>query len=950
MKSSSPQLFFLIIILNFLSFQGYSGSVTGHIDPHEKTFIANPRQLPDKEYQQELMRHNFWQRFGTKHSTWRVMFNENSGMVHRAFGKPIVTGGADARAVADHFIQSEINDFNVPVSQLQFRSSVSNAKYHYVNFLQYYQGLEVLFTNVQVRMTHDYRVNQFALDCYPDINMTVVPALSESAATSFATAGIPGIQQVMVAPDMKILPVPGNRNYKFHLVYEITVATKSELGIPARYYTLVDASNGEVLYRANQIHHVCSHGNNPPVANASANTDVNVKGTLHLTHPYDPATVEPMKNQKIVQNGITYFTDNTGYAGLPASSPSTATFFLEGRWVRVRTNSITPTWFVNLNPGLNDVNIDTSGNNIKERTTYNAINTIHDYMKSKYPSFTGLDFPLQANIDVAGTCNAFYDGSSVNFFNTGGGCNATSLVVDVCYHEYGHGINDRFYQAIGFQFTNGAMNEGYADLWALGITGSPVLGIGFFENNANGYVRRYDINKKVYPQNLIGQVHNDGEIIAGSFWDTGVLLGNLQQMMDLFTETLYAGIAGPNGSEGTLYPDILLETLAQDDNDGDLSNGSPNFCLINAAFEMHGITIGLGSQFCTPVANFTVNPSAVCAGSPVTFSDQSFFPDGWSWSFPGGSPSTSFDQNPQVSYNAHGVYDVTLTVSNSTGTNSLTKSGVITIYPANGQYALPYSESFEITAFPGNEWGIDNGGGNTWSQNTLAAKTGSNSIFIDNFNGNTLGSSDVFLTPTYDLSWSTGHSMTFELAFAATQSNSDDRLRVYATTNCGQLWNLRYVRTGTQLQTAGVVTGPFTPSAGDWVTQTVNLSSISYNNKPSVGFKFEYIHDQGNNIFIDDINITGTTGVQDYAFHSQWNVYPNPVSSSATVGFILEKSHEIFIDVIDVVGREVGRIEPVMLPSGEYQFDLPLDISNGLYSVRVFVDGVPSVKRVIVEK
>jgi PKD repeat protein len=950
MKRTFPVLSLLTFWFTLLTISVNGGSVTGIADPHEKTFITNPRQLPDKEYQSALMQQNFWQRFSSEHSTWRVMFNENSAMVHRAFGRPIAVGGADARLVADNFIQSEISDFNIPVSQLQFRSSVSNSKYHYVNFLQYYQGLEVLFTNVQIRMTHDYRVNQFALDCYPSISVQVAPAFSSSSAANYATAGLAGIQNVTVTPALKILPVPGNRDYKFHLVYEVTVATKNDLGIPARYYTLVDAANGEVLYRANQIHHVCSHGNNPTPSNASANTDVNVKGTLHLTHPYDPATVEPMKNLKIVQNGITYFTDNTGYVGLPASAPSNATFFMEGRWVRVRTNSVTPTWVVSLNPGVNDVNIDSSSNNIKERTTYNAINTIHGYMKSKYPSFTGLDFPLQANIDVAGTCNAFYDGSSVNFFNTGGGCNATSLVVDVCYHEYGHGINDRFYQAIGFQFSNGAMNEGYADLWALGITGSPVLGIGFFDNNPNGYVRRYDINKKVYPQNLIGQVHNDGEIIAGSFWDTGVLLGNLQQMMDLFKETLYAGIAGPNGSEGTLYPDILLETLAQDDNDGDLSNGSPNFCIINAAFEMHGVTIGLGSQFCTPVANFSFQPSAVCAGSSVTFSDQSFFPDGWNWSFPGGTPATSFDQNPQVTYNAPGVYDVTLTVSNGAGTNSITKTGVVTIYPANGQYALPYSESFESISFPGNEWAIDNGGGSTWTQNTLAAKTGSNSIFIDNFSGNTLGSSDVFLTPTYDLSWSTGNSMTFELAFAATQANSDDRLRVYATTNCGQLWNLRYVKTGAQLQTAGVVSGPFTPSAGDWVTQTVNLNSISYNNKPSVGFKFEYIHDLGNNIFIDDINITGTTGLSDLPSLANWNVYPNPVSETATVGFILSETHEVFIDVIDVMGREVKRIEPSRLPAGEYQFDLPLSISNGLYSVRVFVDGIPSVKKVVVEK
>jgi hypothetical protein len=263
---------------------------------------------------------------------------------------------------------------------------------------------------------------------------------------------------------------------------------------------------------------------------------------------------------------------------------------------------------------------------------------------------------------------------------------------------------------------------------------------------------------------------------------------------------------------------------------------------------------------------------------------------------------------------------------------------------------LPYSESFENNVFPGNEWSVENGGGQTWAQNSVAAKTGSNSVFIDNFTGNTVGTTDVFLTPTYDLSWSTANNMTFELAFAATQIDSDDRLRVYATTNCGQLWNLRYVKTGAQLRTAGVVTGSYIPAPGDWITQTVNLNSVSYNNKPSVGFKFEYIHDLGNNIFIDDINITGTTGSDEFSDLFGWSVYPNPVQSLATVGFALSATHDVLIDVVDVLGREVNRIDQVKLGAGEYQFDLPMDISNGLYTVRIFIDGIPSVKKILVEK
>ena len=118
-----------------------------------------------------------------------------------------------------------------------------------------------------------------------------------------------------------------------------------------------------------------------------------------------------------------------------------------------------------------------------------------------------------------------------------------------------------------------------------------ILGIGFFDNDPNGFVRRYDIDKKVYPQDLIGEVHADGEIIAGAFWDMHLNLGNLQQMMDIFKETFYAGITGLDGDEGVIYHDILVETLTVDDNDGDITNGTPNYCAITSGFAIHGITL-----------------------------------------------------------------------------------------------------------------------------------------------------------------------------------------------------------------------------------------------------------------------------------------------------------------------------------------------------------------------
>lgn len=79
-------------------------------------------------------------------------------------------------------------------------------------------------------------------------------------------------------------------------------------------------------------------------------------------------------------------------------------------------------------------------------------------------------------------------------------------------------------------------------------------------------------------------------------------------------------------------------------------------------------------------AEFTASATTVIEGGSVIFTDQSLNnPTSWSWTFQGGTPSSSSAQNPSVSYGKAGVYDVTLLISNANGTNQITKSGYISV-------------------------------------------------------------------------------------------------------------------------------------------------------------------------------------------------------------------------------------------------------------------------------
>jgi len=79
-----------------------------------------------------------------------------------------------------------------------------------------------------------------------------------------------------------------------------------------------------------------------------------------------------------------------------------------------------------------------------------------------------------------------------------------------------------------------------------------------------------------------------------------------------------------------------------------------------------------------PVAAFSASPTSGNAPLNVIFTDSSTgSPTSWKWNF--GDGATSTEQNPAHTYSTQGNYTVALTVSNSAGNNTVTKTGYITV-------------------------------------------------------------------------------------------------------------------------------------------------------------------------------------------------------------------------------------------------------------------------------
>ncbi|MDQ6473036.1 family 10 glycosylhydrolase [Flavobacterium sp. LHD-80] len=96
-----------------------------------------------------------------------------------------------------------------------------------------------------------------------------------------------------------------------------------------------------------------------------------------------------------------------------------------------------------------------------------------------------------------------------------------------------------------------------------------------------------------------------------------------------------------------------------------------------------------------PVADFTPASATLCAGQTVTYTNASTNATSYSWSFPGGTPSTSTAANPVVTYNTAGTYNVALTATNGAGSNTKNLTNVITVNPSGtvtAGFTAPYSE------------------------------------------------------------------------------------------------------------------------------------------------------------------------------------------------------------------------------------------------------------------
>ncbi len=314
--------------------------------------------------------------------------------------------------------------------------------------------------------------------------------------------------------------------------------------------------------------------------------------------------------------------------------------------------------------------------------------------------------------------------------------------------------------------------------------------------------------------------------------------------------------------------------------------------------------------------------------------------------------------NEQVSIDQTGIYELEMwsSIAEELYPFDDTMSTELTIYAGVGE-PLDLVEDFEGLGFPSNFWTIENiDSQDTWS---LIFTTGSDGLFTYaaslryRFFDGDRGTEDALSTIPIDMSEATDSLyLFFDMAYSD-NSADEDGLRIEVSTNCGESFDhVIFEEFGEDLETTSVSGSLFPTRADQWRVIGVDLSEFV--GEDNVIVRFVGIHDTGNNLYIDNINIrkasltvpkadfeasadevcifeslTFTNKSEGELLSYEWRfgLGANPPSASGvgpfTVSYQLPRTETVSLIARNPVGADTitKTYNVVRNPTGDYSFD-----------------------------
>lgn len=511
-------------------------------------------------------------------ATW----DDATGVPSRIFGAgaPAPKSVSSAKA-AEHYAQRLLEqhiDLLAPGASPKDFVMVTNEVVdgqRVVAFLQHAAGMRVLGGQLSFRFKND-RLFVIASGALPAVSVRapthmVSEATAQQSARGWIEQDFGAVSTMGPAEGPLVLPLLGTGSvHGYEVAWRVEVTTAAPIG---RWWVYVDAAKGAVIAREQTL------------SFATGTVMYNVP----VRRPTDARADYPARYADLVVGGNPVTADAAGLVTFLDGPPVSVDTGAAGPRVRVLNDmGAEATTTLSLAPSAS-VTWDASSTAEVDAqlAAFIHVQIAKDTAWALNPVFANwLGQQITANVNINDQCNAFYDGTTVNFYRQSNNCENTGRLADVVYHEFGHAFHHRSVLLGSGEFDS-ALSEGLSDYYAANITGDPGMGRGFFYSNQP--LRHIDpsISEKVWPDDVSSDPHQTGLIIAGALWDLRKLLvtklgdpAGVDKTNELYSTSI------KNAMD---IPSMYVEVLAADDDDGNIENGTPNACEIAQAFGVHGL-------------------------------------------------------------------------------------------------------------------------------------------------------------------------------------------------------------------------------------------------------------------------------------------------------------------------------------------------------------------------
>ncbi|MDA7804391.1 T9SS type A sorting domain-containing protein, partial [Crocinitomix sp.] len=174
-------------------------------------------------------------------------------------------------------------------------------------------------------------------------------------------------------------------------------------------------------------------------------------------------------------------------------------------------------------------------------------------------------------------------------------------------------------------------------------------------------------------------------------------------------------------------------------------------------------------------------------------------------------------------------------------------------------------------------------------------------------------------------------------AYKRRNSGTDEYLRFYISNDCGESWVLRKNIAGDDLGPE-IENSSYEPeNQSEWYQVYItNINPTYYT--ANFRYKFEFKNDNGNNIYIDDINFFSESmvSIDELEDNMQTTVYPNPSSSEISILLGSALTDQVTISMLNSLGQQIDIVYAGQIPFGENIIPYSVtDLPKGIYYINI---------------